>query len=63
MEPNELRERREAQGLSQEKLGRLVDVSYGTIANWESGKTSPSVRSCRILSKVLSWPLDEMLAK
>ncbi len=61
MEPKKLRDRREAKGLSQEKLARLLDVSYGTIANWESGKYSPSVVHCRAISKALDWPLAEML--
>lgn len=61
MEPNTLREKREAKGFSQEKLGRILDVSYGTIANWESGKTPPSIAHCRALSTALDWPLSEML--
>lgn len=63
MDPETLREKREALGLSQEKLARLLDVSYGTIANWENGKTPPSVGHCQALSKALDWPLSEMLAQ
>ena len=61
MEPKKLREKREALGLSQEKLARLLDVSYGTIANWENGKTAPSLDRLRAIGRVLEWPLDEML--
>jgi len=34
---------REAKGLSQEALARLVNVSYRTISRWESGGSSPDV--------------------
>jgi transcriptional regulator with XRE-family HTH domain len=56
-----MREKRQALGLSQEKLARLLDVSYGTIANWENGKSAPSVEHSKALSDALDWPLLEML--
>ncbi len=32
---------RERTGLSQEKLGRKLDLSFRTIADWEAGKKVP----------------------
>ena len=61
MDPKQLREKRKKSGLSQEKLARLLDVSYVTIASWEAGKTTPSIAHARMLSGVLDWPLAEML--
>lgn len=63
MDPKELREKRKKMGLSQEKLARLLDVSYVTIASWEAGKTQPSIAHARVLSNVLDWPWQEMLGE
>lgn len=61
MDPTELRSRRLEAGLSQEKLARLVDVSYGTVANWENGKSSPSIEHAKAISVALEWPITSML--
>ena len=61
MDPKEMRAKRQAKGLSQEKLARIIDVSYGTIASWENGKTTPSIGKAKVLSDALDWPLVEML--
>lgn len=40
---NRIRELREARGLSQAKLGELLDVSRQTIISIEKGRYSPSL--------------------
>ncbi len=40
-DPAERRRLREAGGLSQEQIGRALEVAAGTVASWESGRTEP----------------------
>ena len=45
-----VRELREAKGLSQVELGRLIGVSYRTVQSYEAGKSYPKQigrASCR----------------
>lgn len=37
-----LKELRERNGLSQEDLARILNVSYATVNRWEMGKNKPS---------------------
>ena len=42
---------RKKNGLSQEQLGEVVDVTRQTISNWELGETSPNPEQLKLLSK------------
>lgn len=37
-----LKELRERNGISQEELARILNVSYATVNRWEMGKNKPS---------------------
>ncbi|HEY4133684.1 MAG TPA: S24 family peptidase [Alphaproteobacteria bacterium] len=54
-----LRARREAVGLTQEKLAKQCGVSRAAVAQWEAGVTRPSldnlVRAAKVLGVWLSW--------
>lgn len=52
---------RKSKGLSQEQLGEHIDVTRQTISNWELGETSPNPEQLKLLSKVLSISVDELL--
>lgn len=52
---------RKKQGLSQEQLGEMVDVTRQTISNWELGETAPNPEQLKLLSKALNVSIDEML--
>ena len=52
---------RKKQGLSQEQLGEKVNVTRQTISNWELNETSPNPEQLKLLSKVLSISVDELL--
>ena len=47
---------RKLKGLSQERLGELVNVELNTISNIERGLQYPSVRTLEKLSEVLDFP-------
>jgi len=38
-----MRRRRDALGLSRDKLGRQLDVSGGTVYHWETGQRTPTL--------------------
>ncbi len=52
---------RKKQGLSQEQLGSLVNVTRQTISNWELGETTPNPEQLKLLSKALDVSIDELL--
>lgn len=52
---------RKHQGLSQEQLGELVNVTRQTISNWELDETSPNPEQLKLLSKALNVSIDELL--
>lgn len=60
--PTIIRKLREKNGLSQEKLARLADVSNNTIVNIEAGKQkNPTIDTIRKIAKALGVSLEELL--
>jgi transcriptional regulator with XRE-family HTH domain len=57
-----LRNLREAKGLSQEKLARLADVANNTIIKIEAGKNqNPTLDTLKKISKALDVSVDELI--
>lgn len=56
--PKRLREARKRKGMSQEKLARKIDVSLGTVENWENGRTKPGFDQFLRLAEELEWQVD-----
>lgn len=57
-----LRQLREAKGLTQEKLARLADVANNTIIKIEAGKNqNPTLDTLKNISKVLEVSVDELI--
>lgn len=52
---------RKRQGLSQEQLGELANVTRQTISNWELNETTPNPGQLKLLSKALNVSIDELL--
>lgn len=53
---------REKQGLSQEKLARLADVSNNTIINIEAGKQdNPTIETLKKIAKALSVLVEDLI--
>ncbi|MBM7070904.1 helix-turn-helix domain-containing protein [Shewanella sp. 202IG2-18] len=48
-----IRAAREKLNLSQEELGRLMEISFQSVQQWESGKTTPRASRMRRLASVL----------
>jgi len=43
-------------GYSQEEFAHIVGVSFGTINNWEKGKTKPKGLQKKMIERILSHP-------
>ena len=56
-----LRKKREAKGLSQEKLARLADVANNTIIKIEGGKNqNPTLDTLKKIAKAIGISLDDL---
>ena len=58
---NQIRERRQALGLSQEELAQRLYVSRVTVSHWETGRTLPDVQSMLLLANLFGTTIDEMV--
>lgn len=58
---NKLKEARIRRRLTQSQLAEKVNVSPGTISNWENGSTSPKVKKIKELCLTLKIDIDDML--
>jgi transcriptional regulator with XRE-family HTH domain len=59
-----LKKLRKQKRLSQEKLARLVDVSYNTISKIEAGKAkNPTFETLSKLSDVFGISIDELVGR
>jgi putative transcriptional regulator len=57
-----LRQLREAKGLTQEKLARLADVANNTIIKIEAGKNqNPTLETLKNIAKILEVSVDELI--
>ena len=58
-----IREAREAKGMTQEQVAKMVGVTQGAVAQWENGLTHPSFDKLVRIADVLEVPLDELVRK
>lgn len=58
-----IRDAREAKGMTQEQFAKLVGVTQGAVAQWENGLTHPSFDKLMRIADVLGVPLDELVRK
>ena len=58
---NMIKELREAKGISQVELARLINVSMHSVWRWENGKVEPRACELQKLAKVFNCKVDELL--
>ena len=58
---NQIRERRQELGLSQEDLARKLYVSRVTVSHWETDKTLPDVQSTLLLASLFGTTIDDLV--
>jgi len=56
-----LKEYREQEGITQEGLAELLNVSNKSISKWELGKGYPSKKNMIKISEVLNVPLEDLM--
>jgi len=56
-----IKEKRLEQHLTQEELGKLLNVSKVSVCHWEKGIKRPSSKNLIQLSKVLNTPLEYLI--
>lgn len=61
--PEILKELREFEGLSQQKLADLTGISQSAIARWELGQAEPTASGLRKLSDFFKVSVDELLGR
>lgn len=54
---------RKRAGYSQEQVARKLDVTQGTVSQWENGLTEPDTRTLAQLAQMFSVPLDYFLSE
>lgn len=55
-----IKKAREAAGMSQGHLARLIGVSQQQVSNWESGKNSPNIKHAPLLHHYLNLNLEDL---
>ncbi len=58
---NQIRERRQKLGLSQEELAQKLYVGRVTVSHWETNKTLPDVQSMLLLANLFGTTIDELV--
>ena len=58
---NQIRERRQRLGLSQEELAQRLYVTRVTVSHWETSKTLPDVQSMLLLANLFGTTIDELV--
>lgn len=58
---SQIKERRQALGLSQEELARKLYVSRVTVSHWETNRTLPDVQSTLLLANLFGTTIDELV--
>ena len=61
--PDRLYELRRSQGLSQEQLADLCNVSRQAVSKWENGSANPDLNNIKTLASVLQVSVSELLGE
>lgn len=52
---------RKIANLTQKELAKACKVSESTVANWEKGKSEPTIGQALLISEVTGIPLDSII--
>lgn len=58
-----LKQLREAMGMTQKQIAEMLDTTQQTFARWESGKAEPSIAHLKDLAVILRTSVDELLGR
>ncbi|MCI9086890.1 MAG: helix-turn-helix transcriptional regulator [Clostridia bacterium] len=57
---NKIKDKREAAGLTQNRLAETLGVDRSTIAKWETGEALPRADKFPLLAKILKCKIDDL---
>ena len=60
---NRLKELRMEKGVSQQEIGKLVNMSKMAISHWEKGHSEPSISQLILLSEFFDVTVDYLIGK
>lgn len=60
---NKIRELREEKGLTQKELGAKLGVAQAAVAQWESGKSTPTLPNMVRVADALGVTLDQLMGR
>lgn len=55
------KELRIEKGISQEKIGKLLNMSKMAISHWEKGHSEPSIEQLKIIAKFFDVSVDYLI--
>jgi putative transcriptional regulator len=55
-----IKQKRESKGLTQEDLGKMLNVNRTTVAMWESGSAMPRAEKLPKIAEVLECKIEEL---
>ena len=58
-----LKELRESKGLSQQKFANMMNISQGTVGNWESGIREPNFETISKIANFFDVSVDYILGR
>ena len=56
-----LKELRQEKGLSQQELGKILNVSKMCVSHWEKGNSEPSIAQLKMLADIFSVSVDYLI--
>lgn len=56
-----IKEKRQANNLTQEELAKIMGVDRSTVTKWENGQANPKINALPILADHLGCTVDELL--
>ena len=59
---SKLQQLRTNKGLTQEQLAEKLFISRVTVSKWESGRGYPNIESLKLIAKVFSVSVDQLLS-
>jgi Predicted transcriptional regulators len=58
---NQIKKYRKENNLSQEELADILQVSQGTVCQWETGMTNPRIPLLPIIAELFNCTIDDLI--
>lgn len=58
-----IREARQAKGITQDQLAKMLGITQGAVAQWENGLTHPSFEMLPKVAEALGIKIEDLIGK